>query len=72
MVLHATKKTEDKVEGRLFLDVIVGQSSTVFELLSGDDETLLVRRDTSHNDNYHGRFKKNKHALTLLRLGFLP
>jgi hypothetical protein len=68
MVLHTTKKTEDKVEGRLFLDVIVGQSSTVFELLFGEDETLLVR----HNDNYHGIFKKNKHALTLLRLRFLP
>jgi len=34
------------MEGRLFLDVIVGEGSAVFELLSGKDESLLVRRDS--------------------------
>jgi len=33
------------VESRLLLDVIVAQGATIFELLSGEDETLLVGRD---------------------------
>jgi hypothetical protein len=31
---------------RTFLDVVVGQSATVFQLLAGEDQTLLVRGDT--------------------------
>ena len=34
------------MEGRLLLDVIIGQSSSVFELLSSEDQTLLVRGDS--------------------------
>jgi len=34
------------VEGRLLLDVVVGESSAVFELLAGEDEALLVWGDT--------------------------
>lgn len=34
------------MERRLFLDVVVRQSSTVLELLSSEDESLLIRRDT--------------------------
>ena len=30
----------------LFLDVVIRQSATIFELLAGEDETLLVRRDS--------------------------
>ena len=33
------------MQGRLLLDVVVAQGATVFELLAGEDETLLVRRD---------------------------
>ena len=29
----------------LFLDVVVGQSAAVLELLAGEDQALLVRRD---------------------------
>ena len=29
-----------------FLDVVVAQCTAIFELLSGEDETLLVRWDT--------------------------
>ncbi len=29
----------------LFLDVVVGQSAAVLQLLSGEDQTLLVGRD---------------------------
>ncbi|GAO45925.1 hypothetical protein G7K_0171-t1 [Saitoella complicata NRRL Y-17804] len=38
-----TTETEDKVKGRLLLDVVVGESAAILELLSGEDETLLVR-----------------------------
>ena len=33
------------MERRLLLNVVVGQSATVLELLPGKDETLLVGRD---------------------------
>jgi len=44
--LHATAETEDEMESGLLLDVVVGEGSAVFELLAGEDESLLVRRDT--------------------------
>jgi len=34
------------VEGRFFLDVVISKCSTVFELFTGEDKSLLVRRDT--------------------------
>ncbi|KAG6515923.1 hypothetical protein ZIOFF_026369 [Zingiber officinale] len=43
--LHATTETENKVEGRLLLDVVIGQGAAVLELLTGEDQPLLVRRD---------------------------
>ena len=43
--LHTTTKSEYEMESRFFLNVIVGEGSTVFELLSSEDESLLVRRD---------------------------
>jgi len=44
--LLSTAKTKDEMEGRLFLDVVVGQSATIFQLLSGEDQTLLIGRDS--------------------------
>ena len=44
--LHTTSETEHQVEGGLLLDVIVGKSAAVLELLAGEDEALLVGRDT--------------------------
>ena len=44
--LHTTTETEDKMESRLLLNVIVRQGSTVFKLLTSENQTLLVRRDT--------------------------
>jgi len=44
--LHSTSESKDKMESRLFLDVVVGESSTVLQLLSCEDESLLVRRDS--------------------------
>jgi len=43
--LHTTAKSEDEMESGLLLDVVVRESSSVFELLSGEDETLLIGRD---------------------------
>jgi hypothetical protein len=31
------------VQSRLLLDVVVGQGSAIFELLAGEDQSLLVR-----------------------------
>ena len=33
------------MEGGLFLDVIIGKGTAVLELLSGEDQALLVRRN---------------------------
>ena len=33
------------MEGGLLLDVVVGESTAVLQLLSSENETLLIRRD---------------------------
>ena len=43
--LHTTAKTEDEMESRLLLDVIVAKGATVLELLASKDEALLIRRN---------------------------
>ena len=40
--LHTTSKSEDQVEGRFLLDVVVGESSSILKLLSSEDKSLLV------------------------------
>ena len=44
-VVDTATKTEDKVEGRLLLDIVIGEGSAILELLTGEDETLLIRGD---------------------------
>ena len=44
--LHTATKTEHEMESRLLLDVVVRESATILELLAGEDETLLIRRDS--------------------------
>jgi len=44
-LLATTTQTQHQVEGALLLDVVVGKSATVLELLAGEDQTLLVRGD---------------------------
>jgi len=44
--LHTTAKSEHEMEGGLLLDVVIRESTAVLELLAGEDETLLVGRDT--------------------------
>ena len=43
--LHATTQTEDEMEGGFLLDVVVGQSAAVLELLASKDQALLVGRN---------------------------
>ncbi len=45
-LLTTTTQTQDQVEGRLLLDVVVRKSSAILELLAGENKTLLVRGDT--------------------------
>ncbi|KAK0604133.1 hypothetical protein LWI29_012353 [Acer saccharum] len=46
LLLGTTAKAEHQVESGLLLDVKVGQTVAVLELLAGEDEALLVRRDS--------------------------
>merc|ERR1719481_1843335 len=39
---HSTPQAEDEMKGRLFLDIVVGQGPTIFQLLSSKDQSLLV------------------------------
>ena len=43
--LHASPESEHKMEGALLLDVVVGESSSVLQLLASEDQPLLVRGD---------------------------
>jgi len=44
--LHTSSQSEDQVEGGLLLDVVVGEGSAILQLLSGEDQSLLIRWDT--------------------------
>ena len=44
--LHAAAQTEHEVESGLLLDVVVREGAAILELLAGEDQALLVRRDT--------------------------
>ena len=44
--LHATSESKDEMESGFLLDVVVGEGSSVFELFSSKDESLLIGRDS--------------------------
>ena len=45
--LHfSSSKSEDKVKCGFFLDIIIGKSSAIFKLFSGENKSLLVWRDS--------------------------
>merc|ERR1719433_346650 len=45
--LHSTTtKSKNKMEGRFLLDVVVREGSAIFELFSGEDQSLLLWRDS--------------------------
>merc|ERR1711997_427278 len=43
--LHDSPQSENKMEGALLLDVVVGESSSVLQLLAGEDQPLLIWGD---------------------------
>ena len=43
--LTTTSESEHQVEGGLLLDVVIRQGSSVFQLLTGEDQSLLIGRD---------------------------
>lgn len=42
-LLGTTTQTEDQVQGRLLLDVVVRERAAILELLASEDQTLLIR-----------------------------
>ena len=42
MDLTTTTETEDQVESRFLLNVVIGEGAAVFKLLTSEDQTLLV------------------------------
>lgn len=53
-LLGTTAEAEDQVKGGLFLDVVVTKSTAILELLSCEDQALLVRgnANTSMSTNF--------------------
>ena len=41
----SSAQAQDQVQGRFFLNVVIGQSAAIFELLAGKNESLLIGRD---------------------------
>jgi len=45
--LHGTtSKSKDKMEGRFFLNIVIGKCSAIFQLFSSEDQSLLLRRNS--------------------------
>ena len=44
--LHTTSQSQHQVKGWFLLDIVVRKSSSVFELFSSEDKSLLIWRDT--------------------------
>merc|ERR1712158_106788 len=44
--LHTSPQSEHKVEGALLLDVVVGEGSSVLQLLASEDQPLLIWGDS--------------------------
>jgi len=44
--LHTSTKSEDQVKGRLLLDVVVAKGSSILKLLTSEDKSLLIGRNT--------------------------
>lgn len=42
-IKHTTTKAKHQMEGRFLLDVVVGESTAIFQLLASEDQSLLIR-----------------------------
>ena len=45
-LLSPPQQTKNKMKSRFFLNVVIRESSSIFELFSGKDEALLVGGDS--------------------------
>jgi hypothetical protein len=45
-LLTSSTEPQDQVKSRFLLDIVITQSAAIFQLLSGKDQTLLIRRDS--------------------------
>merc|ERR1712062_741246 len=45
-LLGSSSEPEDEVEGGLLLDVVVGESAAILQLLTSEDQSLLIWRNT--------------------------
>src|SRR5690554_3101961 len=44
--LHSSSKTKHQMESGFLLDVVIAQSAAIFELLSSEDQSLLIGRNS--------------------------
>merc|ERR1711982_78509 len=44
--LHTSPQPQNQVKSGLFLNIVVAQGSAIFQLFSGEDQTLLIRRNS--------------------------
>merc|ERR1711953_780612 len=44
--LHSSSQPQDQMQSRFFLNIVVAQGSAIFQLFSGEDQTLLIRRNS--------------------------
>ena len=45
-IVDSSSQSQDQVQRRFLLDVVVAECASVFQLLSGKDQSLLVRGDS--------------------------
>ena len=45
--LNTSSQSEGEMEGGLLLDVVIRESAAIFELLTSEDKSLLIRRDSN-------------------------
>lgn len=45
-LLSSSSQSQNQMKGRLLLDVVIGESSTIFELFTSEDQSLLVWGNT--------------------------
>jgi hypothetical protein len=60
LLLTTTTEAENEVESGLLLDVVIRKSTAVLELLSSEDQTLLIRGDTWTRERERERMRDPK------------
>ena len=71
-ILLSAAEPQDEVKGALLLDVVVGEGAPVLQLLSGEDQSLLVRRNALLVLNKHRIIKRNPSCSSEVRKRHQP